>query len=440
MAKRGIWQRLFGKRIKDQSGVAMTTEDFLNGVDVPTIHTSPMNLSGVYQCIEIISNTIAKLPFFVMQRDSKEHIDIPELYHLLNEKPNRYMAAMTFKKLHIKNLLTSGNAYIYPIWKGGKVSELRIISPDDVSTYYKNGDVMFTFNLDDVEHKVWDSEIIHNMAFTLDGIIGISPLTYARLVTDVGLNQEEFQKSFYSNGGRPSGILSVASDLSTKVVKIGDKDVRMRDFVLSEWNKVGMGAGNAYKTALLDNGVTYKEVAQISPADMDFVNSKTENLEDIARFFNVPSYKLGVGKQTYSNNEQAQRDFITNTIVPLVTQIEQELTEKLLTESQRRKGYQIKANIESELRGDTATRAAWYDKMRSMGVYNINEIRALENLPSIGEDGETRLIGANSVPLEKLLAGETAGSATPNPLDPSKEETEPEQEQPKEEEQNDDEQ
>ena len=52
--------------------------------------------------------------------------------------------------------------------------------------------------------------------------------------------------------------------------------------------------------------------------------------------------------------------------------------------------------------------------MRSMGVYNINEIRALEDMPSIGEKGETRLIGANSVPLERLLNGESAGSATPN--------------------------
>ncbi len=68
------------------------------------------------------------------------------------------------------------------------------------------------------------------------------------------------------------------------------------------------------------------------------------------------------------------------------------------------------------MRGDSTTRANFYDKMRSMGVYNINEIRALEDMPSIGEKGETRLIGANSVPLERLLNGESAGSATPNDL------------------------
>ena len=57
-----------------------------------------------------------------------------------------------------------------------------------------------------------------------------------------------------------------------------------------------------------------------------------------------------------------------------------------------------------------------------MGVYNINEIRELEDLPSIGEMGETRLIGANSIPLERLLAGETAGSATPTNLNETNEE------------------
>lgn len=388
-----------------------------------------MNLSGVYACIDIISNTISKLPFFVMDRNTREHIDDEQLYYLLNYLPNEHTNATDFKKAAVVTLLTKGNCYIVPKFQGIKLQGLTLIDSGSVSVFRSPDDIVVYRYTDrkGVEHLYRYDEIIHLKLYSTDGINGISPLTYARLVTETGLNQENFQKQFYENGGRPSGTLTVAADLTGKKVEVIKPDgtkvqKSYKQIVREEWDKTKNGA---YGTAVLDNGMKYETVPQISPADMDFVNSKTVNLEDIARFFNVPPYKLGVGKQTYSNNEQAQIDYITNCIVPIVNRFEQEFTLKLLLATQRQKNWVIKANLESELRGDTAARAAWYDKMRSMGIYNINEIRALENLPSIGEDGETRLIGANSVPLDRLINGDTAGSVTPNPLsnpdDPNKE-------------------
>ena len=389
-----------------------------------------MNLSGVYACIDIISNTISKLPFFVMDRVTREHIDDDKLYYLLNYLPNEHTNATDFKKAATVSLLTTGNAYIVPKFRGLELLSLTLVESGDVSPFRSPDDIVVYRYVDrkGSEHVFRYDEIIHLKLYTTDGINGISPLTYARLVVSTGLNQEKFQKQFYENGGRPSGTLTVAADLSGKKITVVQADgtkveKSYKQVIREEWDKV---KGGAYGTAVLDNGMKYETVTQISPADMDFVNSKTVNLEDIARFFNVPPYKLGVGKQTYSNNEQAQIDYITNCIVPIVNRFEQEFTLKLLLAAQRKKGWVVKANLESELRGDTTARAAWYDKMRSMGIYNINEIRALENLPSIGEDGETRLIGANSVPLERLIDGETAGSVTPNPIsnpddDPNKE-------------------
>lgn len=419
------FRNLFSR--KSQTPV-VTVEDWLKGVTSgDTLPGTPMNLSGVYACINIISNTVSKLPFFVINRHTKEHIDLPDLYELLNVQPNGYMNAVDFKQLLTTSELTEGNGYIYPVWSRLRLKELRYLPNDVVNVYHNNGRTVYEFTLDEVKHRESYDAFIHLKQFTLDGVMGVSPLTYARETLQVGLNQEAFQKAFYENGGRPSGVLETATDLTLQTRKVKDadgneKEVSLRQIALDAWRKAQMGAGNAYRVALLDNGMKYTPIPQISPADMDFVNSKTVNLEDIARFFNVPPYKLGVGKQTYSNNEQAQIDYITNCIVPFVSKWEQEFTAKLLTVEQRRMGYQIKANIEAELRGDTSSRANWYDKMRSMGVYSINEIRNLENLPDI-ENGDARLIGANSVPLERLLAGDTAGTATPNDLNPDNEES-----------------
>lgn len=414
--------RLLSKRkrkaVQNQTQQSLTYDDFVRMVSQQNDNHSAMNLSGVYTCIDIISNTIAKLPFFIVNNKTKKRkSDADEMYRLLNYQPNSRMNAMVFKKLMMTRLLTTGNSYIKPIWRGTKVVAYEPLT--NVSIAKIDNDIVYVVtdsNKNVVEFLRYD-EIIHLKMYSEDGVTGISPLKYAKLVTDVGLNQEQFQKSFYENGGRPSGTINVGSDLSEEMEitnSDGTKTLKsMKDLVREAWIKHNAGSKNAFNVAVLDNGMEYKEISQISPADMDFVSSKTVNLEDIARFFNVPAYKLGAGKQTYANNEQSQIDYITNCIVPLVYQIEQEFTLKSILNKDFINGDVIKLNIEAELRGDIATRAAWYDKMRSMGVYSINEIRDKEDMPDI-ENGDVRLIGANSVPLERLIAGETPSDTTPD--------------------------
>ena len=406
------------KTVQNQTQQSLTYDDFVRMVSQQNDNHSAMNLSGVYTCIDIISNTIAKLPFFIVNNKTKKRkSDADEMYRLLNYQPNSRMNAMVFKKLMMTRLLTTGNSYIKPIWRGTKVVAYEPLQ--NVSVAKIDNDIVYVVtdsNKNVVEFLRYD-EIIHLKMYSEDGVTGISPLKYAKLVTDVGLNQEQFQKSFYENGGRPSGTINVGADLSEEMEitnSDGTKTLKsMKDLVREAWIKHNAGSKNAFNVAVLDNGMEYKEISQISPSDMDFVSSKTVNLEDIARFFNVPAYKLGAGKQTYANNEQSQIDYITNCIVPLVYQIEQEFTLKSILNKDFINGDVIKLNIEAELRGDIATRAAWYDKMRSMGVYSINEIRDKEDMPDI-ENGDVRLIGANSVPLERLIAGETPSDTTPD--------------------------
>ena len=104
-----------------------------------------------------------------------------------------------------------------------------------------------------------------------------------------------------------------------------------------------------------------------------------------------------------------------------------ELTLKLLTHEQRDKGWVVKGNINAELRGDTANRATWYEKMQQMGAYTINTILELEDMPNIGEEGDVRLCGPNKTPLEVLTQGGTPADVTPNV--PTEEKVEPTEEQ-----------
>ena len=432
----------FGRGEQEQLIIKYLTGETYNASQ----NENALKLSAVYSAISIISNTMSKIPFSIIDENTKEKVQDINLIKLLNLKPNDKMNIVDMHKLIWNWALMYGNAYLLPIrkFRSTEIEQLLPIHPDRVTIIEDNdGTITYKVYLKDGRTLALRyDEIIHIKEQTIDGIVGVSPLEYGRLSVQTGLNQEAFSKSFYENYGRPDSVLMTQTDLSSKKIKqtieVDGKrqeiEVSLKDIMREEWKKAHSGE-NKFSTAILDNGLEYREVNQLKQSDMEFVSSKQANVEDIARFFDMAScsFKLGIGKQTYSNNEQGQICYVTETIVPRLRKWEKELTLKLLTEEQQDKGWVIKGNINAELRGDTTARAAWYDKMRSMGVYNINEIRELEDMPSIGEDGETRLIGANSIPLQKLLAGETAGSLTPNvsTKEPT-EETEETQEQPTE--------
>ena len=432
----------FGRGEQEQLIIKYLTGETYNASQ----NENALKLSAVYSAISIISNTMSKIPFSIIDENTKEKVQDINLIKLLNLKPNDKMNIVDMHKLIWNWALMYGNAYLLPIrkFRSTEIEQLLPIHPDRVTIIEDNdGTITYKVSLKDGRTLALRyDEIIHIKEQTIDGIVGVSPLEYGRLSVQTGLNQEAFSKSFYENYGRPDSVLMTQTDLSSKklkqTVEIDGKrqeiEVSLKDIMREEWKKAHSG-DNKFSTAILDNGLEYREVNQLKQSDMEFVSSKQANVEDIARFFDMAScsFKLGIGKQTYSNNEQGQICYVTETIVPRLRKWEKELTLKLLTEEQQDKGWVVKGNINAELRGDTTARAAWYDKMRSMGVYNINEIRELEDMPSIGEDGETRLIGANSIPLQKLLAGETAGSLTPNvsTKEPT-EETEETQEQPTE--------
>ena len=113
----------------------------------------------------------------------------------------------------------------------------------------------------------------------------------------------------------------------------------------------------------------------------------------------MPLYKLQEGKQAYGSNEQNAIEYVVSTLHPIVNQYAEEQTWKLLTNTELRQGLEIRINMMAELKGDTASRGAWYTNQRNNGVFSVNDIRALEDLPDV-EGGDERRESLNFVPLK----------------------------------------
>ena len=407
------------------------------------VENEALKLSAVYSAISTISNTMSKIPFSVINRFTKEEIKEANLYNILNLQPTPTMNASDFYKMLATWTLYEGEAFYVPIrkFRSTQIEKLVPVRKSQVTKDIdENGTLHYNVTFDNkVKQRYRFDEIVHLKEFTLNGVDGLSPLEYARHTVQTGLNQMVFEKSFYANYGRPNDYLKTATDLSSKKVKLPTKNEKgevveiersLKDIMREEWAKAHSG-DRLYSTAILDNGLEYGTVPQITPEQMQFVSAKAVTVEDIARFFDMANclHKLGMGKQTYSTNEQGQISYVTETIVPRLRRWEQEFTLKLLTEEQRRNGWVIKGNINAELRGDTSARATWYEKMQQMGAYTINTILELEDMPNIGEEGDVRLIGPNKTPLEVLVKGGTPADVTPNvESKPTEEKVEPTEE------------
>ena len=375
-----------------------------------TGETFARKLSAVDRCIEILSDSMGKLPCYIMDSRTRNRVDLP-LLALLNVRPNEAMTPFIRKKVLETSRQVNGNGYDWIVRnpRTGRIDEL-IPVPGHLVQPWRDmaGRVWY-----DVTHpwtgepmRLPNEDICHYKAATRHGLKGVATLRRAGETIASARAQQQYERSFYENGGQPSGVLQTDSDLGGyvkgpdgKVLKRSDGTaVKLKDQLRGEWEKVHTGPSNSHRLAILDLGLKYTPIAATN-ADAQFIESKEVSIRDIARYFGVPLYKLQEGKQAYGSNEQNAIEYVVSTLHPIVTQYEEEMTWKLLLQSQVDAGLEIRINLLAELRGDTASRAAWYKNMRDMGVFSVDEIRALEDMPDVA-GGDTRYASLNYVPLE----------------------------------------
>jgi HK97 family phage portal protein len=365
-----------------------------------------LNLAAVMTCVSLRSRALASLPCAVFERiDERSRRPAKHSITRVLSKPNSWQTrSELFSLLEVHRVLR-GNAFA---WKNivrlgngpdgrferNQIRELIPMHPDQVELVddYDEFGGPRLYRLHRKKAPPVDipaGEVMHLKGLSTDGRMGRSVLADAREMLGGALATQEHAANFWASDATPSVVLKHPG-------KLGDKG---RKNLEESWDAIYGRQKDKRRTAIIEEGMEIQQLS-LNSKDSQFLETRKFQRSEIAGWFHVPPHMIGDTEKTTSwgtGIEQQQIGFVVMTMAPDLVNWEQRLAMDLLSDDDREKVF-FKFNTNALMRGDSASRAAYYRVMREVGAYSANDIRALEDMNPIA-DGDTYLQPVNLAPL-----------------------------------------
>lgn len=353
--------------------------------------------------MRLLSESVSTLPMKVYERaaDGSRKLALNHpAYQLLCRRPNSEMTPSRFMLMVVASICLRGNAYVEKKMIGLKLVSLVPLLPQCMKVErLDSGELQYTYTEKGAPRIIPVKNMMHIRGFGLDGVCGMMPMRTGRDVFGAAMAVEESAAKIFENGIQTSGFF-LSKNLLTKEQRQKNRE-NLNRFV---------GSKNAGKVMVLEGDMSYQGIT-LNPEDAQMLESRSFSIEEICRWFRVPPFMVGhVDKQSSwaSSVEGMNLLFLTNTLRPMLVNIEQEISRCLLNGDE---DLFAEFSVEGLLRADSAGRSAYYTTALQNGWMSRNDVRRLENLPPI-EGGDIYTVQLNLTPLEDLRKNSTAARAT----------------------------
>ena len=321
---------------------------------------SPYTLSAFHRCVELISSSVANLPISVLFIDKQGNKKQRNNHRLNAVFQNMLLSRFQFIHNLVKDVITSGNAFAY-IHRdnGGNVKQITYMQPTEVQVVYnkQRGELYYQIPSISKQQKIESYDMLHLAMNSKDGIVGTSTLSLMnRTLKGAGYAEATALNLFENNGQSPRGILTVESQLSPK----------QREDIKNGWASNLSNNG----VCVLQGNMRYQSLSATAN-DQQLLESRKFHQEQICQFMGVPPELLGMKEP--KNIEELTNQFLTFTLQPIITLIEEEFTRKLFAPSE--KNFRIDLDENSMLRMSKSAQAAFFSSMTERGILSINEAR-----------------------------------------------------------------
>ena len=378
----------------------MTLTQLLDFLGVHDTKGPALSEATYFACLKVLSESLGKLPLKLQQftdgqgiRVAREH----QYYRMLNERPNRYMAASVFWSSMELCRNHFGNGYSWIDTRNPEKPQLWLMNPEKVRVYYDNAcrladvpDVYYQYTTPKGVQILGSEEVLHVKSHnTIDGLVGLSVREQLATTIQGNVKAQKMVNEMYDSGMTAKTVLQYTGSLSDTNVQTLLKQIE--DYQLG---KKGKGA-----SIPIPYGFSLTPL-NMKLADSQFLEVKQYSALQIASAFGVKPYQVGdYTKSSYASAEAQQLSFLVDTLIFILKQYEEEIGYKLLSDTEEAAGYHAKFNTGVLLRADQKTQMETLGAAVNNFLLTPNEAREMLDRPA-KEGGDQLLGNGASIPVQ----------------------------------------
>lgn len=352
----------------------------------------------VWACVDLLSRTVASLPIEVFKDlNGERQLDTKcNLHSILNVSPNFMMTPYELMQTMVMHWCLRGNAYAQIVRNGdGSVKALYPLNPDQMNVYMdESGKITYRY-YDKKNHYVdYKTEDVLHWKCMGNGIKGLSKLEFMSSSLTENAAAQESANDVFTSKGRLKGILSTPNLLNPK----------QKDEIEVQFKNMAQGG-----IPVLPASMTFQQLS-LSPAETQLLETRKFSVEEICRWFGVPSALVNSdGGAPGSNLEQVTANFYKGTILPMCISLEQAIMKRVPSTAEKY-DHSIRFKLSFLNRASDKDRSSINAQAVQNGWKTRNEVRREEGLPPV-KDGDALTAQNNLQPLAML--GSANASQTP---------------------------
>lgn len=338
-----------------------------------------MSVAAVMACVSMLSEDFAKLtPSLYRKNPDGGRTAIDAEAHpvaQLLEAPNDWQTWYEFGQQMSAAFELRGNAYAVIVRDGrGRPVMLVPVNPDMVGLWESPDGSLFYYVTRTGMHMmavlrgepllIPAADMLHVKGLSSNGLLGLSRISLNREAVALALGYEQQAARWMGQGGKPSGVLQTEQRLTTEAAK------RMAQ----DWRDATQGILKTGRIAVLEQGLKFQALS-LSANDLQFIASRTFQLQEIARMFRIPQHMIGeLSRSTNNNVTQQSQEYVNFTISSKTTMWRQVWSKVFGLSAQK---LFIGFDMMVLLEGDLITRFQ-ANRLALSGWSSVNEVRLAE--------------------------------------------------------------
>jgi HK97 family phage portal protein len=348
----------------------------------------------VYACVTEIARGIAGIPWRLYQGrgETARELDSHPLLDLLR-RPNPEQGYGAWAEQLVSFLLIAGNSYVEAVGPDrGAPRELYILRPDRMRVLpdAQNRVRGYRYEVSTARIDLDTEHCLHIRLFSpLDDWYGMSPLEAAARAIDQDNELARYEVRLLQNQAMPGMVLRSQDAL----------DDRQYDRLKSQIQQLYQGTDNVGRPMILDGGLEAQPLS-FSPQDMSMDKSMLWSAQRICAAFGVPGELVGLMSATYQNRREARKALYTETILPLLDRIADDLNNWLAPQFGPALTLAYDRDSIEALQED---REALFNQIKAASWLTVNEQRVMAGYEERPE-GDVILEPGTLVPLDALTA------------------------------------